>query len=145
VPTGPIREARSRDLVALVVEDEFLIALDLGLLLERHGWHVLGPAATVEEALCLLDRETPDVAVLDVNLRGGMVTPVAARLRGLGVPFVLASACNGADLGDGVLVEASNLGKPVDEHRLLAALADIRGLDQGTGPLVLTKAAQTVP
>ena len=60
----------------LVVEDEFLIAMDLECLLERNGWRVLGPAATVKEALRLLDGETPDVALLDVNLRGEMVTPV---------------------------------------------------------------------
>jgi DNA-binding response OmpR family regulator len=137
VPIGPIREARPRDPVALVVEDEFLIALDLGLLLERHGWRVLGPVATVEGALCLLDRETPDVAVLDVNLRAGTVLPLAKVLRARGVLFVLASACNSAELGDGVLAGAPNMGKPADERRLLAALAGIIGLDQGTGPLVL--------
>ena len=56
--------------LVLVVEDEFLIALDLELLLRRHGWRVLGPAATVDQALRLLRGETPDVALLDVNLRG---------------------------------------------------------------------------
>lgn len=52
----------------LIVEDEFLIAIDLKLLLERRGWWVLGPAATVEEALGLLDDELPAVALLDVTL-----------------------------------------------------------------------------
>ena len=78
--------------LVLVVEDEFLIAMDLELLLQRHGWRVLGPAATVAEALRLLAGETPDVALLDVNLRGEPVTPVAEELRARGVPFVLASA-----------------------------------------------------
>ena len=62
--------------LVLVVEDEFLIALDLEqLLLRRHGWRVLGPAATVAEALWLLQGATPDVASLDINLRGELVTP----------------------------------------------------------------------
>ena len=75
----------------LVVEDEFLIAMDLTLLLEQHGWCVLGPAATVEEALLLLDVQLPAVAVLDVTLRDGSVTRVAEALRAQNVPFVVVS------------------------------------------------------
>src|SRR3954447_17956669 len=78
--------------LVLVVEDEFLIAMDLELLLRRHGWRLLGPAATVGEALRLLRSGTPDVALLDINLRGEPVTPVAEALRPRRVPFVLASA-----------------------------------------------------
>ncbi|RUV48377.1 response regulator, partial [Mesorhizobium sp. M5C.F.Ca.IN.020.29.1.1] len=50
----------------LIVEDEFLIAMDLKLLLEHHGWRVMGPVATVRDALRLLDDELPAVALLDV-------------------------------------------------------------------------------
>ena len=110
--------------VVLVVEDEFLIAMDLELLLQRHGWRVLGPAATVAEALRLLRGETPDVALLDVNLRGEPVTPVAEELRARGVPFVLASAYDHHGLAAvTALAGVPNLGKPTDERRLLAALA----------------------
>jgi DNA-binding response OmpR family regulator len=111
--------------VVLLVEDEFLIALDLEWLLERHGWRVLGPAATVAQALRLLeqDEEPPDAALLDVNLRGELVTPVAAALRARGVPFVLASAYDRVDLGVPALAGAVNVGKPTDERRLLVALA----------------------
>ena len=108
----------------LVVEDEFLIAMDLELLLRRHRWRVLGPAATVAAALRLLRQgETPDVALLDVNLRGELVTPVAAALRARGVPFVLASAYHVPALAAAALAGALNVGKPTDERRLLAALA----------------------
>jgi DNA-binding response OmpR family regulator len=106
----------------LVVEDEFLIAMDLERLLERNGWRVLGPVATVSEALCVLDGETPDVALLDVNLRGVMVTPVAERLRARGIPFVLASAYDSAQLAVMGLAGAPQLGKPTPPQRLLAAL-----------------------
>jgi two-component system, response regulator PdtaR len=110
--------------LVLVVEDEFLIALDLELLLRRHGWRVLGPAATVAAALRLLRGAMPDVALLDVNLGGELVTPVAAELRARGVPFVLASAYDRLGLlRDAVLAAAPNVGKPTDERRLLAALA----------------------
>jgi CheY-like chemotaxis protein len=110
--------------LVLVVEDEFLIALDLEQLLRRHGWRVLGPAATVDQALRLLrDGETPDVALLDVNLGGEPVTPVAEALRARGVPFVLASAYDRHGLAAAALAGAPNVGKPTGERRLLAALA----------------------
>ena len=109
--------------LVLVVEDEVLIALDLERLLRRHGWRVLGPAATVAAAVRLLDREAPDAALLDVNLRGERVTPVAAALRARGVPFVLASAYGRAQLTAEVLAGAPNVGKPANVRRLLAALA----------------------
>lgn len=111
--------------LVLVVEDEFLIAMDLELMLRRHGWRVLGPASTVAGALRLLEdgAERPDAALLDVNLRGEAVTPVADRLRALGVAFVLASAYGGARLAALGLAGAPNAGKPADGRRLLAALA----------------------
>ena len=110
--------------VVLVVEDEILVAMDLEQLLQRHGWRVLGPATTVAEALRLLAGERPDVALLDVNLRGELVTPVAEELRVQGVPFVLASAYDSRGLTTvAVLAEVLNLGKPTDERRLLAVLA----------------------
>ena len=109
--------------LVLVVEDEFLIAMDLEQLLRRHGWRVLGPAATVDQALRLLQGATPDVALLDVNLGGEPVTPVAAELRARGVPFVLASAYDHLGLAAAALAGAPSVGKPTDERRLLAALA----------------------
>ena len=113
----------SHGLVVLVVEDEFLIAMDLEAMLREHGWRVLGPAATVATALSLLeDGEMPDVALLDVNLRGETVVPVAEVLRERGVPIVLASAYNHAASMADVLAEAPNVGKPAQERHLLAAL-----------------------
>src|SRR5215212_8822543 len=81
VPFGQGLQPRPDGRLVLVVEDEFLIAMDLELLLRRHGWRVLGPAATVAEALRLLADERPDVALLDLNLRGELATPVAEELR----------------------------------------------------------------
>src|SRR5687768_15796697 len=100
----------SHGLVVLVVEDEFLIAMDLEAMLREHGWRVLGPAATVATALSLLqDGEMPDVALLDVNLRGETVVPVAEVLRERGVPIVLASAYNHAASMADVLAGAPNI------------------------------------
>ena len=76
----------------LVVEDEYLLAQDLARELEDLGAEVLGPVPSVEEALALLDAEAPpDAAILDVNLGGEMVFPVAEALRERGVPFLFAT------------------------------------------------------
>jgi two-component system, response regulator PdtaR len=121
-PPGQAPRPRPDGRLVLVVEDEVLIAVDLEDLLYRHGWRVLGPAATVAEALRLLAGDRPDVALLDVNLRGEPVTPVAEELRAKGVPFVLASAYDGHALAAAALAGVPNLGKPTDGRRLLAAL-----------------------
>lgn len=122
MPIGTIAEARPDSRTVLVVEDEFLIAMDFEWLLANNGWRVLGPAATVTEALALLESQTPDLALLDVNLRGEMATPVAAVLRDRGVPFLVCSAYDGAQLAAKGLADVPQLQKPINERQLLAAL-----------------------
>jgi DNA-binding response OmpR family regulator len=110
----------------LIVEDEFLIAMDLQQLLEDCGWRVIGPAATVQDALGLIEDELPSVALLDVNLGSELVTPVAEALRALGVPFALASAhAKPEQYGGQVLAGVPNAGKPTSERRVLAALGQL--------------------
>lgn len=109
----------------MIVEDEFLIAMDIEAMLEDNGLKVIGTAASVAGALQLLETSTPDIAVLDGNLRGDSVTPVALRLNELSIPFVLASAYSFKDIdGSDVLAQATNVGKPILEHRLLEALRE---------------------
>lgn len=72
----------------LVVEDEMLIAMDLENALEEAGANVVGLAATLDRALILAERELPDAAVLDVDLKGQDVFPVADALLARGVPFL---------------------------------------------------------
>ena len=110
-------------LTVLIVEDEFLIAMDLTMILEDNGYAVLGPATSVQEALNLLEELRPDVALLDMNLRGELVFPVAKRLRQMDIPFVVASAYTSMDFEGGeVVASAMNIGKPISESHLLEAL-----------------------
>lgn len=109
--------------VVLVVEDEPLLTLHLQSILEDNAYNVLGPVGTVDEALRLLARELPDLAVLDANLHGHPVVPVAKHLRSLQIPFILASANKRFDFEDSeVLAEAENVGKPFTPRQVLAAL-----------------------
>lgn len=75
----------------LVVEDEALVAMLVEDMLGDLGCHVLGPAGSVRTALELIERETPQAAILDVNLGGEPVYPVADALKAAGVPYVLAT------------------------------------------------------
>jgi two-component system, response regulator PdtaR len=110
----------------LIVEDEFLIAMELDNTLRGAGYHVVGPAASVSAALRLLRAERPDAAILDVNLAGEWITPVAEVLRAMFVPFILTSGYGAADLhAQPVLRDAVNVGKPSSCERLLKELRDL--------------------
>jgi CheY-like chemotaxis protein len=83
----------------LVVEDQYAIALDLCEGLDRQGADVVGPASSVEDALDMLEGGArPDVAVLDIQLRGGLVYPLADRLLQLGVPYLFTTACEQSEI-----------------------------------------------
>jgi CheY-like chemotaxis protein len=85
----------------LVVDDETLIAMLLEDMLVDIGCTVVGPAPSVAQATALIEREghTLDGALLDINLRGELVYPVADALAAEGVPFVFVSgyASHGID------------------------------------------------
>ena len=75
--------------LVLIAEDEPFIALDLALAIEDVGGTVVGPAATVQEALALIDGQTVAAAILDVNLGAHDISPVAEILLTLNVPVIL--------------------------------------------------------
>ncbi|MFT8242817.1 response regulator [Roseomonas sp. BN140053] len=107
--------------LVLVVEDETLVAMLVEDTLLDAGARVLGPVATVAAALALVEKEVPDVAVLDLNLAGETSEPLADVLTKLGVPFVVASGYGQAGVParySGVPV----LAKPYAPEELTAAL-----------------------
>ena len=63
----------------LVVEDEFLVALDIAQQITEAGFEVVGPANSVAKAIALIDELGCDVAVLDVNLGHETAEPIAHR------------------------------------------------------------------
>ncbi len=107
----------------LVVEDEELVALELSAELSRLGWAIVGPAATLAEARALLSRPV-DAAVLDVNLRGRPVYPVAEELAERAVPFVF---CTGYEMVDpeGRFADVPVIRKPAHPAAISAALSDL--------------------
>lgn len=121
-PADPTPEFR-----VLVVEDELFIAMDIADVLASAGFEVLGPAASIDDAFRLLGDVRPDAAVLDVNLGGDRVTPVATYLKSQEIPFVLASAGDPQDLAyETAFAGVENIGKPSDMSRLVATMQGLK-------------------
>jgi DNA-binding response OmpR family regulator len=75
----------------LLVEDEALIALMLEDMVEDLGWAVTGLAARVSLGVTLAATGEFDLAILDVNVAGENIEPVAETLAGRGIPFIFAT------------------------------------------------------
>ena len=91
--TGGAPAPRWRDGLAgrriLLVEDELMLALEVQMTLEDEGALVIGPVDDLARGLALLDREAAfDAAILDIDLHGEDVFPLAERLHARGVPFL---------------------------------------------------------
>lgn len=96
----------------LVVEDEWMVAEHICMLLEDHGCTVYGPVATVEEALTIVEREAPDGVLLDANLNGDSSAPIAAVLHARSIPFVVVTGYGRLELPTDVMNGAPRLAKP---------------------------------
>ncbi|GAA0869343.1 response regulator [Brevundimonas basaltis] len=112
----------------LVVEDESLVAMLLETILEDMGCVPVGPAATVDEGLRLSGAEEPlDAALLDVNVAGKQVFPVAQALKARGVPFVFSTGYGEGGLPDEWRGQPT-LQKPFTEAAVRDALMTAMGL-----------------
>jgi len=111
----------------LVVEDDALIALELGERLGDLGYETIGPAHTIAEAERLIAGERPAAALLDANLAGVSSVPLGVALKGMGVPVAF---CTGYDhIKDlpAVLLKAPLLTKPIGAQQLREALEQLLG------------------
>ena len=122
---GAIEHSDIRGLRILIVEDSMLLGLELEAALAEAGATVSGPAATVEEALALINSDV-DVVMLDADLNGQSAAPVADALMKAGVPFILATSRN-EDMAEEYA--APVVKKPYNVHQITAALARATGRD----------------
>jgi len=110
-----------KGLKVLIVEDETVVSFLAEDMLTYLGAAEVAHAADLPEALVAADRFRPDVAVLDVNLKGFRVFPVAQKLKVLGAPFIFATGYGlegiPAEWADRPVVQ-----KPYDERMLGRAL-----------------------
>ena len=116
-----------RGIKVLIAEDEAVVAFDLEFTLNDFGCTVLPPVASVADALALLGRERPDVALLDVSLNDGPSTRVAGELAAAGVPYVVTTGYDSEQLGEPLLRDAPQLGKPYQSAELHDLLLRLTG------------------
>jgi CheY-like chemotaxis protein len=109
----------------LIVEDNFVVADALRFLLEGYDGTVTAIVPTLEQAFAALSAQPVDVAVLDINLKGTSVVPLAEHLRAHGTPFVFLSGYG----DDGMLPEHlrtyPRFAKPVDAEPLVRTLQQL--------------------
>jgi CheY-like chemotaxis protein len=112
----------------LIVEDESLVAMLLETILEDMGCQPVGPAANIDDGLALASgEEALDAALLDVNVGGRQVFPVAEALRARGVPFIFSTGYGEGGLPDEWRGQAT-LQKPFTEAAVRDALMKAVGV-----------------
>ena len=107
----------------LVVEDESLVAMLVEDMLLDLSARVVGPALSLERALVMAATEEIDVALLDVNIRGAAIDPVADLLQDRGVPIVFATG-----YGQSASIRVRGLPiveKPYTQDRIAQALSSV--------------------
>lgn len=119
-----VRPGAIAGLKVLIVEDSLLLALELEAGLEDAGVEVVGCAAELGEALSMVEKDF-DVAVLDADLNGQSVAPVAEILRSMGRPFVFATGY--ADKAAPMGFDAPIVRKPYNVHQIARAVAGVTG------------------
>ena len=113
-----------RGLRVLVVEDEYLIALMIAEILEQAGYEVVGPVSSLDSALKLGHPHNMDSGLLDVNLNGEMVYPLADKLDSFNLPYVFVTGYGAVKLPERFR-ERPVLAKPFMPHVLLQTLQDV--------------------
>jgi len=113
-----------KDRKVLVVEDEVIISFLIQDLLEELGCATIWQAANVQAALAIVSEHKPDLAVLDVNVAGELVYPVAEHLSAAEIPFLFTTGYGRVGMPDR-WNKHPILQKPYDAATLAASLISI--------------------
>ena len=111
------------DSAVLIVEDNVYLAIDLSQAVEESYGRVVGPVATVAEALVLVEREPIAAALLDSQLADRGITPVVMILAAKGVPFVIHSATGLPPEIEQLVPDVPLLVEPLDAKTAVTRLA----------------------
>lgn len=116
----------------LVVEDEFFLASEIEETLAQAGARVIGPVADLAGAFDIVRDVDFDLAVLDINLGGEMVYPLADALTALNVPFLFSTSYSGPEIP----IEYRHLPrveKPYSARALIGGVASLIGASAAAG------------
>jgi DNA-binding NtrC family response regulator len=120
-----MNEASLRGARVLIVEDNYVVADALRFLLEGYQCQVTAMAPNLEQAFAAVAAAPIDVAILDINLNGTSVVPLADYLGERGLRFVFVSGYGDVDLLPEHLRGRPRLDKPVEGERLMLTLSDL--------------------
>ena len=112
-PTAPMSPKR-----VLVIEDSIMVVMVIETTLTDLGWTMVGPASRVKEALELVETESFDGALLDLNLDGEMTWDVAALLQNKGIPFVFSTGYDGSSFLPDRFAHQRVLSKPFGSEQI---------------------------
>jgi two-component system, response regulator PdtaR len=115
----------------LVVEDEFIIALDLSETVQDLGYQLEGPFEGSEDAIEAIGEDMPDLAILDVFTADGEVYPLADKLVEAGVPIVFHSGHVTPAEVRALYPDAVACAKPCPPDRLIDAMQEAVGKTGG--------------
>ena len=105
----------------LLVEDEVMIRMMVADMLEELGYRVAGEAGDIDEAVRLVQTTEFDIAILDVNVNGKVISPVAEAMTLRGLPFVFATGYGSSGLPE-KFRDSPTLQKPFQMAALKLAL-----------------------
>lgn len=111
----------------MVVEDEFIIAIDLCDTVQDLGYGLSGPYPDKAGAFAAIEQQLPDAAILDVNIVDGEVFPLADALARRGVPLIFHSGHLPMDVVRSRYPGALACSKPCSPDRLVSALQQAVG------------------
>ena len=106
-----------------LVEDEVMIRMMVADMLEELGYSVAAEAGEINEAIRLAGTTEFDIAILDVNVNGKVISPVAEVLAGRGRPFIFATGYGAQGLPEEYR-NRPTLQKPFQMETLAQVLAD---------------------
>ena len=108
----------------LIVEDEPIVAFQIEDTLREAGFEIVGCVGSLDRALTMLKNGDCDIAILDANLRGDSVAPVATALQQRGRPFLFVSGYERIHLPEAYL-DAPLLSKPFEPGELIRAVRQL--------------------
>lgn len=111
----------------LIVEDVWMIAMGLRMELERIGYEVVGPVGRLGDGLKLIEFESIDGALLDINLDGEPVFPLAEALERRGIPYLFLTGYDEASLMPAPFRDRPVIRKPYQSRRLTPVVLTLFG------------------
>jgi two-component SAPR family response regulator len=106
----------------LIVEDSYLLGLQMKMDLESLGMVIHGPVPNVRLAMDLIEKETVDAAILDINLGNETSFPIAQALMKRNIPFIFITGYDDLILNDNDFRNHTLFRKPIRIQTLYDAV-----------------------